>query len=70
MEKIYIRKKFSAQDWNNIEIDRHTKFLFVKNEGLIVQGNYINELRKYAKKQGYKYYTIVLNDKYNTNILY
>ena len=57
-------------DWDNIPTDRHTKFLFIDNIGLVAKSNYINELKQYAKANGYKHFTIVLNDKCQTNIIF
>lgn len=70
MERIYIRKKMKEDDWEKIPRTRHTKFLFFDNCGLVAVSNFKNELIQYAKENGQKHFTIVLNDKHYTNIFY
>ena len=70
MKKIFIRSEMSQQEFDKLQCDKNTKFLFVNGKGLVAKSNYINELRKYARSLSYSHYTIVLNDQQKTNILY
>ena len=70
MQRIYIKKQMPENDWNNIKHTHHTKYLFFNNGVLVAVSNFKSELIKYAKENGQKHFTIVLNDKSQTNILY
>jgi len=69
-KKIFIRCEMSQQEFDNATCDKNTKFLFCNNLGLVAKSNYTKELVKYAHSIGVTHFTIVLNDKQNTNILY